>query len=366
MTPGVHRLGLIGNPENRRVRHFVEAMTARGLPRPPVVSWMSLLRDEYEWNALERAETWRIDSAGEDEAVTHELIRLGGGSPDARLAFGEIDHLRELHAGFAKLLQRLESRDTKWQAPPSSILAMFDKWVGHERFVAAGLPRPESQRAPTDLAAFRAERREQRSGRIFLKPYFSSSASGTCALRWSGDREQLIAPIQLQVGDDGRLRFFNSLRVRSYARREDIDAILAHLLPQGMIQETWLPKARLDGLGFDLRILVIDGEARHVVVRQSRHPMTNLHLGNRRGDLGALRDSLGNDALQSCRDLAEQAAACFPDALHAGIDVLLTPQGRPFVVEINAFGDLLPGLRHRGQTTYEAILEASLACSRAA
>src|SRR5690606_20216253 len=107
-----------------------------------------------------------------------------------------------------------------------------------------------------------------------------------CAFQWGGVRMQLTAPIEIER-KGAELRLFNSLRIKTFTKREDVTAILERLLPDGMLAEDWLPKARLADLDFDLRVLVIAGEARHIVVRQSRHPMTNLHLGNQRGELNA-------------------------------------------------------------------------------
>src|SRR5204863_3521648 len=108
----------------------------------------------------------------------------------------------------------------------------------------------------------------------------------------------------------------------------------------------------------DLRVLVIAGEARHWVIRQSRHPMTNLHLGNRRGDEAALRELIGLPNLDAAFRLAEKAAACFPDSLYAGVDILIDSRHRALVGEINAFGDLLPRLQHRGESAYSTIARA--------
>jgi hypothetical protein len=179
-----------------------------------------------------------------------------------------------------------------------------------------------------------------------------------CAYRWSHNREQLIAPIEIQR-DRGAVRLYNSLRIRRYTSFEHIDAILEQLLPQGMICERWIHKASLPDGQFDLRIVVVAGEARHVVVRQSHHPMTNLHLGNRRGSIQEVQESFGRRVLDACNRLAERAAGCFPDSLYAGVDVLVPGKGEPMVCEINAFGDLLPHATHRGESTYEAILRAS-------
>lgn len=92
--------------------------------------------------------------------------------------------------------------------------------------------------------------------------------------------------------------------------------------------------------------------------------MTNLHLGNRRGDLNEVRASLGDAFVEDCRHLAQEAAACFPESLYAGVDVIAPVKGKPVICEINAFGDLLPGIEHRGESTYEAIVRASNVLSR--
>ena len=155
----------------------------------------------------------------------------------------------------------------------------------------------------------------------------------------------------------------NSLNVTTFTTLADLELILDLLLPQGMIIEQWIPKLSLPGGAVDLRVLVIAGEARHWVIRQSNHPMTNLHLGNQRGNPVELVARIGDENLQAAFRLAERAAACFPDSLYAGVDVLLDSRHRAWIGEINAFGDLLPRLLHRGQSAYSAIANACYAQS---
>ncbi len=84
-----------------------------------------------------------------------------------------------------------------------------------------------------------------------------------------------------------------------------------------------------------------------------------MHLGNRRGNMDEFITRIGADKLHEIKQLAEQAAACFPNSLYMGIDILLTADLRKTaVLEINAFGDLLPGLLHEGETCYEAQINA--------
>ncbi|MGW1147986.1 STM4014 family protein, partial [Streptomyces sp. NPDC002454] len=72
-----------------------------------------------------------------------------------------------------------------------------------------------------------------------------------------------------------------------------------------------------------------------------------LHLGGERGDLARVREAVAG-AGGDWRDLlavCERAAACFPRTLCVGVDLLPAVGWRRFAVgEVNAFGDLLPGL----------------------
>jgi glutathione synthase/RimK-type ligase-like ATP-grasp enzyme len=353
------RLGLIGNPENRRITDFQKAVEALGYPVPVCLSYQELLRDPESISRFD-VDLLRIDSPGENEAVARELIARGGGPPNSNLEFGEIGFLNEYHRGFCAVLELIERRGIPCLNSPGDIAVMFDKWASHQRFVDADVARPASTLAPGEFPAFLEQMRAQKNGRLFLKPLHGSSASGVCALRWTPGRQQLMAPLRIRSGR-GQAILVNSLDVRTYTTLADIELILGLLLPQGMINEQWIPKISLPGGAVDLRVLVIAGEARHWVVRQSRHPMTNLHLGNQRGSGTALRELIGAAKLEAAFRLAEKAAACFPESLYAGVDILIDSRHRALVGEINAFGDLLPGLTHRGESAYTAIAKSAYA-----
>ena len=91
-----------------------------------------------------------------------------------------------------------------------------------------------------------------------------------------------------------------------------------------------------------LSAALIAGRARHAVVRMSRGPMTNLHLGGQRGDLPAVVARMGEEAWRAALRTCERAAEVFPGSLHVGVDLLDFPDFRRHaVLEANAFGDLL-------------------------
>ena len=84
--------------------------------------------------------------------------------------------------------------------------------------------------------------------------------------------------------------------------------------------------------------IALDGVPRQRVARVGHRPLTNLHLGNRRGDAEAWLDAADRRVLAT---LVGQAALAFPRSRMIGFDLILR-DGRGWLLEANAFGDLLP------------------------
>ena len=53
--------------------------------------------------------------------------------------------------------------------------------------------------------------------------------------------------------------------------------------------------------------------------------MTNLHLGNRRGDADAVAARMGAEAWSAALRTCERAVAVFGKSLHVGVDLLVGP-----------------------------------------
>jgi hypothetical protein len=101
-------------------------------------------------------------------------------------------------------------------------------------------------------------------------------------------------------------------------------------------------------------------------VRLSRSPITNLHLLNDRAAPEELRRRMGEAAWLAAMGTCERATECFPTSLHGGVDLLIgTDFRRHALLEVNAFGDLLPGVTWEGKGTYEAEIAEVVATTRA-
>ncbi|MBO4209429.1 STM4014 family protein [Micromonospora echinofusca] len=352
-------LVVVGSPDNRRVALF-RAAAARVARPVTVLPWRQLAAGPV---AVPAGALVRVDSPGEDPEVDR-LLR-GAETPAEH---GEITGLATWYAGLCAALDRLAQAADRAGATllnaPRDIAVMFDKRACHARLARLGVPVPPAlPAAPADWAGLRAALRTTGWSRVFVKPAHASSASGVLALQLASGR--IRATTSVELADDGRL--FNSLRVRDYRSESEVAAIVDRLAPDGLHVERWYPKAGLDQRTLDLRVLVVAGEPSHVVVRTSRGPLTNLHLGNVRGDLAAVRGALGPAGYAAALRTCVRAAAAFPGCLHAGVDLLIGADWRRHAVaEVNAFGDLLPGLRDdAGRDSYDAQLHA-LATGRSA
>ncbi|MFJ8660620.1 STM4014 family protein [Streptomyces sp. NPDC093795] len=337
------RLVVVGDPAGRRVAFFQDALRTAGLPEARGVSWPEVLRGRARFAA---GETVRLDSPGEDP----EADRLLRGVDDPSRVEGSGRWYERFVEAVAGLARSVTEAGATLVDDPADLAGLFDKRLSHGLLRAAGVPVPDS---PTSGPSAPVVRDWEHLGsltaeaglrRFFVKPAHGSSASGVLAVETDG-AGRVHATTSVERGPGGQLH--NSLRVRRYTTEREVAALVDALAPDGLHVERWLPKASQDGRAADFRVVVIDGRATHAVLRTSRSPMTNLHLGGTRGDLDAARaaiDAAGgrwSDALDVC----ERAAAVFPGTRCVGVDLLPATGWRRFAVaEVNAFGDLLPGL----------------------
>ncbi|MEV7503293.1 STM4014 family protein [Streptomyces sp. NPDC093018] len=332
------RFAVVGNPENRRTTMFADAVRAAGHPAPRVLAWRDVLRGRY---AFAPGEWVRIDSPGENAEV--DLLLRGVDEPTR--VEGTALWYRRFTSVVGELTRAAHQAGAVLSADPEEVAVMFDKRRCHARLAAAGVPVPPALSGPFDgWDGLRQRLKEARFSRVFVKAAHGSSASGVLALSVAGPG-RVKATTSVERTEDGRL--YNSLRVRDYTSEREVAALFDALVPDGVHVERWLPKAMRDGRAADLRVVVVAGRATHAVVRTSRHPMTNLHLGGARGDLDAVRAAIrdaGGDFAEVL-EVAERAAGCFPGTLCVGVDILPATGWRRFTVgEVNAFGDLLPRL----------------------
>lgn len=373
---------VIGNPGSRRIELFQAALAGLGLPSARLLPYVDLLAGRFDLaEAVPVGAVVRIESPDRDVAVEHGLIAAGAAAAAAEggdwldpaaaaaLVFdkGRVRWVRQWYLGLCATLERIGQAlalapPHRLMSAPDEIALMFDKGACHARLAEAGLPVARALGRVYSYDELLAAMNASGVRRVFVKLAHGSSASGAVAYQTDGMRHHATSTVELaEVG--GELRLYNTRRLRLYQDQRVIATLIDALCRQCVHVEQWLPKAGLDGATCDLRVLVIGGRARHTVVRLSHGPLTNLHLLNRRGNLEHLLARMPAAAWAQARHSCEQALACFPRSRSAGVDLLLLPgYRRHAILELNAFGDLLPGVLDGGVDTYTAEIVDILLC----
>jgi hypothetical protein len=377
--------GLFCNPESRRVEGFSIALGRTLRQRPRLIPWQWVLQNAHWQERLREPPRFlRLESPGRNWEVEKQLLARGGWLedeeshrgwnrlPSERVSgleneAGRVLPMRQWFLGWRDVLQHLSrwaqssGLTSRWLCPPEDVQCMFDKTACQRELERAGVPVPPMLGVPANFDELWELMRASGRKRVFLKPCHGSSASGVVALEASRTDVQAFSTLELADAPDG-LRLYNRREIRTWRGAAEVRRLVDAISAERCLAQVWIPKAGLCGRPFDLRVVVIGRRARNVMVRFGRGPMTNSQLLGGKGDTGMVRRRMGEEAWMRLLGQCEQAMLkCFPHSLYAGFDVLVEPNFRSaWILEVNAFGDLLPRNLHEGRETYEWEVEESL------
>jgi hypothetical protein len=340
---------IIGNQTNRRVTFFTAAVNIfmeryNNILPATVIDWDVALDsldtfnidwDKYLYKDSDTINMIRFDSPGESFDVEKKLLAQGSDpmyqtertgmrirAQDAmNLTFdkGIIRYQRQWYLGFEKTIMELAKRienvsnsalrrplSIRFMNDPNEIMVMFDKRRSHAIMKHYGIPMPKAVYDIANYDDLRTTMKQNNLEKVFVKLAHGSSASGVVAYACIADGHKLTSLPFTEVAitsaelvrnnNTGAVMLYNSLKIRKYTRNRDIRDVIDQLCAEKAIIEEWLPKAKHQGVSFDLRIMVINGKMQHFVLRTSTSPMTNLHLGNKRGDSKIFLDDIMSKA----------------------------------------------------------------------
>lgn len=373
---------VIGSPSGERVERFQGALARLGAPPARIVSYLDLLDGGPPPGLLRPGTLLRLESPDRDLELLRAFLALGVDLEDeegeyARMTRKELEEApldphrilcpRQWFLGYREALRRISrsfGEQARWMIPPGAVLEMSDKPLCHGLLRRYGIPVPRGLGVVRSYEELRERMRQTDTPRVFVKLAHGSSASGVVAYQTNGRSHRAVTTTEVARTPLG-VSLYNTKRLRACREEREIATLIDELCRHRAHVEAWYPKAGFRCRTFDLRVLVIAGEARHVVVRTSRSPITNLHLADDRtvgrATLEELLPSWGQAAWEAARAGCERAMAVWPDALYAGFDLMVSSDRKGHALaEVNAFGDLLYGALHRGQDPYEAEVRAAV------
>jgi hypothetical protein len=365
---------LVATRGDERALRFVEAARRAGLPEPKVVDYHDACARPARID--ETRGRLRFDAPGREPNVHLALLLRGEaaaraeGAPAlerdaAHLALadrGRIAAPRQLHLGFIGLVRELAQRaaNAVTTNPPDEIELACHKSRCQRELAAAHIAVPTLLGSVAGYDDLRARMKDARMRRVFVKLEHGASASGVVAYEAGGRGEHAWTTSEIAVRG-GKTALYNTRRIARHRDPRVIRALIDELARHGAYAERWFPKASCREHACDVRAVLVAGRVTHVVLRCSKTPFTNLHLGGQRADPSALRERMREDRWDAMLHGVEAVASVFPRSLALGVDVAVgTDLSSHAVLEVNAFGDFLHGVRDsRGRDPYDVQLEAA-------
>ncbi len=314
-------IGLIGTKDTKRTEYFIKA--AKDLDVP--VQFMDWDRI-YRGSGLENLLCHYADSQ-------RAVIKLE--PPSYQTA--EFSQMETQLRMYTHALEEMAGKFSFINSP-QGILDALDKRKMKAILSAAGVPvTPVFMERVDSAEQLYARMDEENVSAVFLKPVRFSGAAGVVAIRRQRSSGKMAAYTSCVLE---KTRVINTKKIRMMREEKPITELIQALIPMDVMAEKWIPKDTVGGKSYDLRVVWQFGKRKHMVVRRSASPITNLHLNNQAADGTVI--GLGRDTCEEIDALCECAMEAVSGLQVAGIDILLEKGSRkPRIIEINGQGDLI-------------------------
>lgn len=350
----------IANPDSLRWQAYEPELRAfwndKGLSLDlTVVPWQKVISKQGHldtFTEFDQPAVIRFESPGRDWPVSRLLLHLGS---IVKLDTSETDWLNLpyergrlvrpglYYAGFRQVLENLHQgfqarRHLRLSACPLQIAEMFDKRAASARLEKSGVPVPPSLAPPDSPESLIDAVQQARFRPAYVKLNTGSSASAIAVLH-NSTYPHAVTSIAVRASG-----LYSTRRLETISG-ERLHRALRFLLEEGVCIQQGIRMAQIQGENFDVRVVVLHGRPAFTIFRLSMNPMTNLHLGGRRGNPAECRAAIPTRAWLDGLDHCVAAAADFPHCGMVGVDLLFEHGfARSFILEVNAFGDFFPNL----------------------
>jgi len=309
------KLILIGEEHSKRTDYLRKAAASLNIALE-VISW-DKLQEDFSLGRFKHAVV-KIDPP------SYQAVRLS--------------RMQGLLEAYQKNLQKLMQADCHFLNAPEAICQLLDKKRTKKHLQQRNIPATrmflEDIQKPEQLLE---QMHYKRCYSVFVKPRYFSGAAGVAAFRIHPSNGKMVLYTSCRLEDK---ELVNTKKLSKLTNQNEILGILRNLFALDCVVERWHPKADFYGKSYDLRVVFQFGHIAHIVVRQSKGPITNLHLNNQALDVQALR--LDDRMIQNISEVCRHAISGFQGLNMAGIDILLEKETmRPLIIEMNGQGDLI-------------------------
>ena len=365
---------IIGDNKGRRIKTFAGCLEKEGDFPYFILDWEELLDDPgIIGKFLEKSNIVKIEPPEKNPEIYRKFLKFGSGAE--KVLFGEEENRGIIKAPgiwfdgvknvFGKMKEIFDNyKNIHLMCDIDELLIMMDKKATYEYLsgMESNFYLPERTQDFQNYDEF-FETVKNKTAKYFIKLRCGSGSTGVLAYSYNPklDEEKIFTSLNYSV-ENGKSEFFGTYRVKVYTEKNVIKNMVNWVIENGAHIEKWIPKLTYEKYGFDTRVFVAGKKAEYMLSRLSTGPITNLHLKNMRKES---REFMEEEQIKLLSKASEGVMSIFDRSLYAGIDVLLSNNMKPYIIDVNPFGDLFHNLIGSPENVYyaeirEALKEAAL------
>lgn len=356
---------IIGDLVGRRIEAFTKCLKQLELNNFKIITWAEILKDiaVLEKN-LEPNTIIKLEPPEKDMEIYRALLKYGhekGSLSDSyidKIDFSDYKIIapKQWYYGFELISKKIKSiceknklKNLYLMNDIDEMLIMMDKKQTYkhlnQQLETAKFNLPKKFHTPENYEEFQ-DLYGNKPMKAFIKLRYGSGSTGVLGYANNPKRKEMVIYTSLN-NDNGN--FYSNYKVNRFTEKNKIQTLINWVLDNGAHIESWIPKAKHHKKAFDTRSFVIDKESKYLLTRLSKTPITNLHLKNERANSSEI---MTKSNLQIVRSASEDVMNIFNKSLYSGIDVVTTEDNKPYIIDVNPFGDLFHNLLGTDQNVY--------------
>ena len=347
---------IIGDNKGRRIKTFTDCLKNKGIYNYSVMDWTEVLKDRKELEKnIKKSNIVRIEPPEKNTDIYKLFLDIGAESGEfqkdnvnnnyneniiisPKSWFKGVEHTFLV---IDKLIK--ENKDILSMCDLKEALVMMDKSKTYEFLEGKG----KNYYLPEKMPEYRNydeffEENKNNFIKCFIKLRYGSGSTGVIAYSNNPKiKEEKIFTSLNYSKENGNKTFFSTYNVKSYTDKKVIRDMINWVIENGAHVEKWIPKLVYEKKGFDTRVFVLDKKSEYLLSRLSNSPITNLHLKNERKES---EEFLKKNETDIIKKASEEVMSLFSKSLYSGVDIILANNLKPYVIDVNPFGDLFYNL----------------------
>lgn len=363
---------IIGDLKGKRVSFFIKTLNILGIKNYNILSWIDLIKDINILNKYLKNNTIiKIEPPEKDLDIYKAFLKKG--IKANIISVKQIDKLnfydykiispKQWFFGVNNVFVNIKniinasSYNIFMMNDIDEAITMMDKKLSYKKLndnlEDKSFNLPKLYDIKDDFYSFE-EMYSNKSINAFIKLRYGSGSIGVLAYKNNPKKNKQILYTSLRYKNNN---FYSEKKVRKYENQNEIRVLLDWVLKNDAHMEAWIPKSKYNNKSFDTRVFMLNKKPNYLISRFSNTPITNLHLDNKRLET---KEFLDDSQIKILKDASKDVCKVLKKSMFIGLDIVTSNSFKPYVIDINPFGDLFYNLNYGKNIIYEKEIKLAI------